>query len=467
MPDNSEKNLANIIKVEIRDKNLKAFILIKGPAPNQNFSITYEDVISVVEKSGVKYGINHKLIREIVEGNKWNERFLIAEGKPSTQGDNAKFEFYFPTDKSFRPQIKEDGHIDYKEINIVNSVEKDTVLIKKTAPTYGEEGIDVTGADIAAPFGKDIEIVTGPGTYRDPNNAMLIKASVDGIVFYNDKSHTIEVQQLFSIKDSVDYSTGNINVKSSVDIKGDVKPFFSVTTPYNVQVNGLVEQATITCGGILTVRGGIVGDGKQLIKVGGDLHAGYINNQHIKCNGSVYVNMEIRNSFIECDEEIVVVKGNGIIIGGKIIAKNKVNAASIGNLYSIPTEVEVGVDYGLKEKISQKKILLSELQKKLDEFKNKISSLDTHFSDSVSSNVLGGFYGQWKDCSDQCETVKKELVELESEFYNVLNPTVEVSKTIYPGVIIKIKFATYEVKEELSHVKFRLVDDEIVHSSIK
>lgn len=467
MPDNTEKNLANIIKVEIRDKNLKAFILIKEPSPDQNFSITYEDAISVVEKAGVKYGINHNLIREIIEGNKWDERFLIAEGKPPTQGDNAKFEFYFPTDKSFKPQIKEDGHIDYKEINIVNSVGKDSVLIKKTAPTYGEEGIDVTGSEIAAPFGKDIEIVTGPGTYRDPNNAMLIKASVDGIVFYNDKSHTIEVQQLFSIKDSVDYSTGNINVKSSVDIKGDVKPLFSVTTPYNVQVNGLVEQATITCGGILTVRGGIVGDGKQLIKVGGDLHAAYINNQHIKCGGSVYVNMEIRNSYIECDDEIVVVKGNGIIIGGKIIAKNKVNAASIGNLYSIPTEIEVGVDYGLKEKISQKKIRFGELQKQLDEFKNKLSSLDQHFSDSVGSSVVGSFYNQWKECSDQFETIKKELIELESEFYNVPNPIVEVSKTVYPGVVIKIKFATFEVKEELSHVKFRLAGDEIVHTSIK
>ena len=54
---------------------------------------------------------------------KWGEKIEIAEGVFPTQGNDAELEFYFENDKSLRPQITEDGHIDYKEVHFVDSVE--------------------------------------------------------------------------------------------------------------------------------------------------------------------------------------------------------------------------------------------------------------------------------------------------------------------------------------------------------
>ena len=293
---------------------------------------------------------------------------------------------------------------------------------------------------------------------------MLIRSSVEGVIFYNPQTHNVEVQKLYLVQGSVDYSTGNVNVKSSVEIKGDVKPDFSITTPYNIQVNGVVEQATINCGGTLTVKVGIKGDGKQLIKVEGDVHSGYINNQVIKCNGSVYSSTEIRNSIIECKDEVILVKGGGVIIGGKTTASKKVNTPVIGNMYNIPTEIEVGVNLEFREKFLEKEAAMKMAHKIMDDIDKKIALLEEEPPDNIQGSV-SALKAQKAEHAKDVERLRKELKEIEKDYYNVEDPTVCVGKRVYAGTTIKIKHAVMEVKEELSHVTFRLTGNEITYNA--
>ena len=279
MPDNSQNSSAQTIKIDITDRKMKAFISVKEPDEGKPQSVSANDLNYALEKAGVKYGVKEDVVNDIITGKKWGEKFLVAIGTEPTRGEDAKFEYFFPTEKSLRPQIKENGHVDYKEISVVNSVEKDSLLVRKTAPTFGTKGVDVTGTAVAAINGKDINLSLGQGVYKDKDDNLLIKASVDGVVFFNPRNGNLEVQQLYIIPGSVNYSTGNVHVKSSVEIRGDVESGFSITTPYNVEVKGVVEVAAISCDGLLKVKDGIIGDGVDIMKVGGDLHSGYINNQ--------------------------------------------------------------------------------------------------------------------------------------------------------------------------------------------
>ena len=74
---------------------------------------------------------------------------------------------------------------------------------------------------------------------------------------------------------------------------------------------------------------------------------------------------------------------------------------------------------------------------------------------------------QWLQCNAQIEKVRKDSEELEKAYYNVNNPSITVIKTVYPGVLIKIKHKTFEVKEEISHAVFKLEEDNIVYSPLK
>ena len=464
MPEKVQNSLGQAIKIDITDKKMKAFISVKEPENGQPQSVNANDLNYALEKAGVKYGIKEDVVNEIISGKKWDQKFLVAIGAEPTSGEDAKLEYFFPTEKSLKPQIDQDGRVDYKEMSIVNSVEKDTVLVRKTAPTLGTKGVDVTGTAVAAINGKDINLTLGQGVYKDKEDPLLIKASTDGVVFFNPRNGNLEVQQLYIIPGSVNYSTGNVHVKSSVEIRGDVEPGFSITTPYNVEVKGVVDVAIINCEGTLKVKDGITGDGNNLIKVGGDLFTGYLNNQRVKCGASVYAATEIRNCFIECEDEAMIMKPNGIIIGGKVTAAHKVTAPTIGNIYSIATEIEVGIIPKFKDKYLAKDKELAVVQKQLYELKQKISMIAQTSHDGAGDTRLIAYKDQWVDCSAKLEALALEAKELQDAYLNVPDAGVYVTKTIYPGVIIRIKHVSYEVKEEMSRVMFKLVEEEIVSS---
>jgi len=467
MSDSPKNNFNEKIKVEIAEKKMKVFLTISEPDTEEISLITAEVIDEIIDKAGVKFGLKPNIIQEIIDGKRWVEKIEIAEGVYPTPGEDADLEFYFQSDKSLRPQVSEDGHVDYKEVHVVDSVEKGALLLRKIAATQGTPGMDVSGKEIPAKYGKDINIIAGQGAYIDQDDKLLIRASIEGIVFYSHRTNNIEVHQLYVVQNSVDYSTGNIHVKSSIEIKGDIKPGFSVTTPYNIQVNGVIEYATVSCEGSLKVKGGINGDGEQKLKVGGDIHTCYLDNYHVKCGGSVIASTEIRNAYIDCDDEIIVTKNTGIILGGKITATNKITSPIIGNAFNIPTEIEVGVNLIFKERFLIKAAEIISLQKQMEELKKKISLAAEIENNNVKIARLKILKDQWLQCTAQIEKVRKDSEELEESYYNVVNPTVTVIKTVYPGVLIKIKHATFEVKDEISHTVFKLEGDNIIHTTLK
>jgi uncharacterized protein len=466
MAENDQNEIAARIKVEVVERNMKALVEIKEPGPEDVIEITSQNVQDMLAKAGVVFGINNALVDEIVEGKKWGEKFTVAEGIAPEPGANATFEYNFPTSKSYKPHISEDGHIDYHELSLVNSVVKDSVLIKKIPAQEGARGKTVLGTILPSVSGKDINIQVGPGTLKDPKDN-TIKASVDGIIFYDPVKNYLEVQKLYSVKGCVDYGTGNINVKSSVEILGDVKPGFAVKTLYDIQINGNVEQAMLSCEGTLKVNKGIVGDGKQNICAGIDIHAGYLNNISVRCKGNLYVSSEIRNSNVECGGEVVLVKGEGTILGGKVFASSKLTAAIIGNKYNVPTEIEVGIMLELKEKHDLKKAEIAACRKAISTFNKNIAELSEQPVTDAIGQKIATLHEESEAALRHLDTLKKDILLLEKQGTGKDEPVVCVTKTVYPGTVIKIRHAAYEVKEELNHVKFAIVGDEITFAPIK
>ncbi len=461
----TEKN--GKVQINIIDQKMRVTIRINPPTDEHDPQLVLQDVLNELDKAGIKSGINEEIITQYIEEKKWGDLFVAAEGSYPGTGEDANIEYYFQTTKSLKPRISEDGHINYKEVDLVGSVSKDDILIKKIPATKGSNGKNVMGDELPGKTGKDINVTAGQGTYKDPADAMIIKAAADGIISFNPKTNIVEVQKLYVINGSVDFSTGNVNVKSSVDIKGDVSSGFSITTPYNVSVKGLVEHATISCEGTLTVKGGIVGDVQQVIKVGGDVHSGYIRNQRIKCGGSVYAATEILSSVIECGEEVTLTKPDGKIVGGKVIASNKIAAGTIGNKYDVPTEIEVGMNFEHREKYLKKYELVTEAHKQADEIKKKIDIINSRPPDIGTNARYKALKEQYQAAVGQWERMCEELKIIEKDYFNIEDPVVRVSKSVYPGVTIKIKHVVYEVKNELTHVMFRLNGDQIEYNPLK
>ena len=465
MADQPQEDFSKIVNVEITRDKMQAFLVVRAPDQDQAASLTHQDLSTIIHQAGVKYGVHQDVIQEVITEKKWGERVVVAEGTAAIPGEDAQLEFSFPTEKSLKPKRLENGQLDYKEVSVVHCVEKDAVLIKKIPATKGSNGTDVLGNELPPKDGHDVVPVPGEGTYRDPEDSSLIRAKTEGVVLYSPKSVTVEVQQVYVVRESLGYSTGNLHVTSSVDIRDDVKPGLTVETPYNIQVGGVVEHATISCGGTLVVRAGIIGGDEGLIQVGGDVHCGYIHNQVLKSDGSVYVSSEIRDAHIECQDEVMVTSSHGGISGGLITATNKVSAPTIGNVSYAPTVIEVGVNSKLKEEWLTKKTALAELESHIEDMRQKVTTIMQHASMGSEDSRLGAIKREWETNSEELERLTKEITELETEYYSAAEPAVCVSGTVYPNTIIKIRHAVYHINEELSQVMFRLEDGEISYAN--
>ena len=455
------------VQVSISDQNMKASVNLAPPTNEQEQPLVLQDVFDALNKVRVKSGINEKIISEFLDEKKWDQLFVAAEGTYPTVGNDAIFGYNFSTSKSLKPHIKDDGHIDYKEIDIICSANKDDLLIKKIPATQGASGNDVFGNELPGKFGKDINITAGAGTYKDPKDASIIKAASDGIITYNPKALIVEVQKLYAIPGSVDFSTGNVHVKSSVDVGGDVKTGFSITTPYDINVKGRIEHATIECEGNLNVKGGIVGDSKKIIKVGGDIHTGYIRDQQIICTGGVYAGTEISGSIIESGDDVTLVKPDGRIVGGKIVASTKIVAGSAGNKYDVPTLLEVGVNFVHREKYLKICELISEAHTQAETIKKKIDIIDSSLPDPGMNACYKALKDQHKGAVEHWVRMCADLKEIEKDYFNVDDPVIMISKTVFFGVKIKIKNLVYEVKQDMNRVVFRLNGNQIECNPIK
>lgn len=466
MPDNRETEHPEIAKVIVADDRLQAFLVVNEPTEGPE-EITTEKVLHIIEEAGLDGGPRVQLVEHLLQRKEWGQPVEIARGVPAQAGADAKLDFQFPIQHSLKPKLQEDGHVDYREVNLIHSVDKDAVLVRKIPAQQGNPGKDIFGNEIPAMAGEDVAIAPGDGTYCDPGDDMVLRAACDGVVFYSPTRQSLEVQELYLVKDCVDYSTGNIHVKSSVEVRRDVKPGFSIATPYDVEIKGVVEHAEITCDGSLIVHAGISGDGKHKIAAGGDVHTSYIYNQPLKANSSLYVKSEIRGCDIACGDEVVVENSNSIIIGGHVSATNRISSSNIGNENHIHTVVEAGVRSKFKDEYLGAKAKMAALSEQMDVLREQTAFIVKKYPEVLQGARLEPLRKSWKQYKAQFNDLTRKIETLKKAYYDAVSPEICVRGTIYPGTIVRIKEAEFEVKSMLTRVRFGLVGKQIDYKPLK
>lgn len=458
-------DINHFVKVKVSEDKMQASLIVENIDDAAPDVFSEQGVIRVIHDSGVKYGLKKERVQELLE-NKENTEVLIAEGLEPTKGENAQLEYCFPTENSLKPKILEDGRVDYKEVNLIHSIEKDAILVKKVSAQPGKLGYNVFGEELPTINGDDVSAMPGLNTYIDEKDELIIRASCDGVIKYEPRDHMVEVEPICKIKGSVDFTTGNLHVNSLVEVTVDVKPGFEITTPYDVEVKGMVEHANIECDGKLNVRLGITGDGQNKIKVGGDIQAVYIHHQNIICGGSLHVANEIRDTNVSVKNEILLSSSKGLIVGGTLTAVNRVRAATIGCLTSVPTKIEVGLNPEYKDAYLSKKEKLDEIEEKINKIREAVTKIIKTSAQGTKDYRLNRFKLDWQKLTKVQEPLEKEVQDLKNLLYCAEKPEVIVLDCIYPACEIKIEAATFRVTDEMRQVKFQLEEGKIGYASL-
>ncbi|MGQ9496696.1 MAG: flagellar assembly protein A [Desulfotomaculales bacterium] len=263
-----EVKLDTIVSYDLADQSPRENLVLEAtPRYKASCPYNYEQVVALLAEAGVRYGI----LREAVEAflaRPEDGRFLVARGKAPTPPVDERIDILFPERSTGKPIVREDGRVDFYELDKFFSVGPGTVLARKHPAVPGQPGKSVTGEEIAPQPPRTIEIITGQGTDLAGGGLQVI-ATGEGrpTVSRSQNTYRFEVIPSLVCEGDVDLSTGNIRFKGDVKVTGSVTHGTTVQATGKIEILGAVLESTVDGGGDVIVQGNIIA---STIRAGGD-----------------------------------------------------------------------------------------------------------------------------------------------------------------------------------------------------
>lgn len=400
---------------------------------------------------------------------------LVAYGESAYDGDDAWLETLLDEIVDRRPQMDDEGHVDFLELGDFPHVIADQVLVRRHPPTEGKSGWTVTGKTIKGRNGKDLSLKATDDTVKlAPGDNDLLLSAVSGMPVVHEKGAHIE--QILKIEE-VGLKTGHIRFDGSVHIKGNVNPGMKVEVSGDVKVGGLVEAAYIKAGGMIEVGGGIIGrkrseqDNKAaakdenakiddaFIEAGSIVKARFIQEAKVIAGQEIIVQKQILHSEVKAGIKVHM-PGRGAIVGGVTQAQQLIDVAVTGAPANMPTKLLVGDTSDIRSQIAvvNNQLKQIEIQKQqLKELVAKIKQSRKAITEEKKQQIL--------TARDTLKVKEDEAYEalksFEKQLTEVQTSRVQIRKTCYPGSQIEIDEASFSPRNDLGKVTFFLRDGEV------
>ncbi len=457
------------IEVTVADNSMEAYLTLG--VPEGIAELTVNDVLYKFYERGVDYGIDEKLIAKLIKAGQPVRKAVVARGKPRINGKDAKIDLKIDIEQSSQPLLKEDGSVDFKNINLIKVVDKDQLLAVKTPFTLGETGYTVTNHKLEARTGEDVPLPRGKNTYLSEDELKLYSTLI-GNVFFED--HLLHVENVYVVRGNVDFSTGNISYPGDVVINGDVKADFQVHTEGNIIVRGTVEAAElVSTSGSIEVKKGIIGTQKEKkakVVADGSVKALFIQEGIVSAGKDIEVGSYILNSVIHAESEVRAMRDRGLISGSTVFSGSSIKAKTIGSMSDTKTSVKVG------------KIVKDEVNLKYQDLQEEISMIGEEekllkkrldFLDLLKKRLPKFPPDKEKELAQLLEKIKKldqikvdvneEQENFNSKFVDQFGKErrIYVLQNLWPGVLVGINEVVRKVDGRQRRVMAELEENQI------
>ncbi|MFP4144922.1 MAG: FapA family protein [Phycisphaeraceae bacterium] len=349
------------IQVELADDKSVARLIVPPGLPRD--FVTEQLCRTVLREAGVAWDAAvAKQVAKMLdalppEGEKGD--FVVARSVPVRHGEDAVIEWLVDETEVDREEL---SHYDRSAYVLVESGQ---TIARITPPTHGEDGRDVTGKPLIAQPGRDVELKLDETVMRSSQGELV--AQIEGVLVRSGEEVRISPQ--LEVPDYVDFSTGNIDFDGDVVVGKGIRDCFLVAATGNVEVSGLIEAATIRCGGDLMARGGMAGRERGEVHVGGSLHARYLDNLEGDVGGDLVVEREAINAWLGVSGEAQVARGS--IIGGKLTVAKRIEAASLGSAAGVTTRLVLGRLPKLEKQLAELKSIITRLKQRLEKLEEE------------------------------------------------------------------------------------------------
>lgn len=438
-------------------------VLILHPQGGFNNPILVERLQTRLTEIPIKRVINYEIINELVHksvNKNLGGIVTFVEGRQAIHGCARKLVLDYDFSVTAGKETS-DGKMDFKERKYINNVEANEIIAHYEQEVLPIDGHSIFETVIKANYNNDTGYKLGKNVTIASDNTRVM-SNLNGII--SNADNTISVNNVTEIE-SVDLSTGNIEVLGSVIIHQDIADGFSVRAKGDIVVYGNVENAVLEAEGNVIISGSIVGG---RVTINGNLYASFITQVDVTCHGDVIINKYILKCSINSNARVICLskKEKGAIIGGAVYAKDGVFAKTLGGNAGAITDIYVGRDLNLNKEYHS-------LVDTVKEYKEKIKLIKTTLGAEYLRNPRQFLA---KLPPNKLEGVKKTLTEfnfllqetnkLESERLQLLHKieqlsaaSVTVMENVFSGTVINIGSIRKEVERNMKGVEFYYARD--------
>lgn len=327
--------------VTISPDKMAAYLTFYPPLPGSP-PIQCEALEELLQQAGIGYGLNREILLGYLEQSQEELTIitdaLIAKGSQPIAGQDAHLRFELELG-AIPGKIMGDGRIDFHERKMFTSVRKGELIATKVPATNGTVGTNVLGFLLPQQAGQDIKVSTVDNAIFNAESGE-VRASKPGIVSVVD--NTIRVCSKLTIPGDINFSTGNIEAKDTVDIGGSILPGFQVSAHGDLRIVGGVRSATVISHGNLVIKEGA--SGKQTtMRVSGDVDIPFVEQATITAGGTVIIRRQAYYSRIFAGADIHC-QEDSKIIGGITMAGGNLSLGQVGSDNAAPALLAAGTD---------------------------------------------------------------------------------------------------------------------------
>ncbi len=426
--------------------------------------VTKELITAAIDTAKIVFGVDEMAVNKLAEEPKY-DTIEIAFGRAVVHGENGVCKDLFARERALKPVEKDNGTVDFWDLDIVQNVVKGDVICEITHETNGADGSNIFGDPIVAKKGKAAVVPVGKGVALNGDKTKLLATEPGNLVFNGGK---FNVEQVYTVNGDVDLSTGNVNFIGDVIVAGDVREGFEVKAKGNITVRGMIEGASIIAGGDVIVSSGMNGANKGEIICQGNLQCKFVENSILKVRGNI-TSEYIAQSKVLCDGEIDLIGNRGLLLGGNIVALKKITAKTIGSPSNIPTAITLGahgtmleekdaLDDNLRkneketEKIKQIIEFLSEKKQQLGKLPEDKETLLSNAVRTKTAMIL------------ERSKLTKKLEDITKKLENRGQHSLSCKNTIFRGTRINIANSTFIADRDYAYctIYYDEVQNEIV-----
>ena len=440
--------------------------------PYGGTAVDRAQIQQVLQEKGVVSGILESEIEAALKDGFATDR-IIAQGLNPVPGTDAQFQSLIPEIRERKPHIDEKGFANYRDLGQLIVVRQGEALMRRTPPTGGIKGQDITGQILAPTAGQNTPFTAElQGAKLDPNDSNLLLAAITGQPKLVPNGVIVEPTINLPL---VDLSTGNMNFDGTINIKGDVREGMKIYASGDLFVGGTVEAAEIEVGGNIVIKGGVIGHSEHK----GDPDEGATFNAKIVSKGSISVRFA-ENAQMEAGTDIIIEEFSmhnhltalnrilvgksggkkGHIIGGVTCAAVLVKAAIIGSNAGSVTKIKVGFNPYLQAQLDRLKLGIEHNEKEQEDINKIIAFVLAHPEKDKDGLLYKLFHTQEKLETDYA-LFHEERSHVLAEMTLADQVQVIVEEAIYSETEIQIGNAIWKNNEDRGKGVFQMVNGAI------